>query len=60
MEQENDFAESGFVSRGDVAVGAVLHREDAQAVEVAAVLFALESSDHLVHEVVDVEKLEFD
>ena len=60
VQEFDNLAEGGFVGRGDVAVGAVLHREYAQAVEVAAVLFPLEGFDHLVHQVVDVEELELD
>ena len=60
VQEFDDLAEGGFVGRGHVAVGAVLHGEYAQAVEVAAVLFSLEGFDHLVHQVVDVEELELD
>ena len=59
VEQVHDVAQRGFVRRRHIAVAAILHREDAQAIELAAMLLAAKAGDHLVHQVVDIEQLEF-
>ena len=58
MQQVHDLAEGRPVRRGHVAVLAVLDREHAQTVEVAAVLLPLQAADHLVHQVVDVQQFQ--
>ena len=70
MEQVHDLAEGGLVGDRTVAVAALAgdgamrvflpgHRNDGQALELAAVLLALERPHHLVHEIVNVEELQF-
>ena len=59
VQQVHDLAQGRPVRRGHIAVLAVLDREHAQAVEVAAVLLPLQAADHLVHQVVDVQEFQF-
>jgi len=61
FEQLDDFAEGDLVGYGDIAIAPFDRlRDHLQAIELAAVLLALEAGDHLVDEVVDVEQLELD
>lgn len=57
VEQVDDLAQGLHVGPGDVAEILALHA--LQPVVVAAVLLAQQRTQHLVHEVVDVEELEF-
>ena len=49
-----------MVRRGHITVLAVLDREHAETVEVATVLLPLQATNHLVHQVVDVQEFELD
>ena len=55
MQQVHDLAQGSPMRRRHIAILAVLDREHAQAVEIATVLLALQATDHLVHQVVDVQ-----
>ena len=58
IQQIHNLAQRSPVRRRHVAILAVLNREHAQAVEVAAVLLATEAGDYLVHKVVDVQEFQ--
>ena len=58
MQQVHDLAQGRLVRRRHIAVAAVLHREHAQPVELAAVLLPAQAGDHLVHQVVDIQQLQ--
>ena len=60
VQQVHNLPERRPMRRGHITVLAVLDREDAETVEVTAVLLPLQASDHLVHEVVDVQEFELD
>lgn len=46
--------------RGHITVLAVLDREHPQPVEIAPMLLPLQASDHLIHEVIDIQQFELD
>ncbi len=60
VDDVHDVAEGGPVGHGDVAVAAVGGGDGFDAVKLAVVFFAREGSDHLVHEVVDIEEFHLD
>ena len=60
VDHVHDLSEGGLVGDRAVAVSAVLCRYSLYAVKLTSVSLALESLNHLVHEVIDIEKLHLD
>ncbi len=58
LQQVHNLAQGDVVGHGAIAVAAVGLRQHGQAIELAAVLAALEGGNHLVHKVVDVQQFQ--